>query len=216
MTIYLCRRSLHKKHLKGNTEVSDALGELEHPMKNDSKAYTCVAYNEEDNMIDFMYFQTGEMAKTMAKYPEVVGMDTTYQVNRNNMHLVVFQAIDNHGNGRVVGYGFLRRETGDIVQEAIQQFKDANPTATANICTVLVDKDYREINGIRKVLPHVRVHLCHTHVMRQFKRHTGHVKNKKTLMKTLLKMSECGSKAEFEELYQKLKEESHSNHATLL
>lgn len=198
-----CRTQLKRKKMKGKTEIQDVLGELRHMLQTDKGSYSCVGYGE-DNIIDYMFFQTSEMRENFRKYPEFIGMDTTYKLNKNNMHLVVIQAIDNNKHGRVVGYCFLRRETGDILEETLEILRDANPEACDKIQTIIVDKDYKEINGIKKILPHVEVHLCHTHVMRQFFRHTTKEPHKKEVRKVLKSMSGSGSPEDFDAFYEEL------------
>lgn len=123
-----------------------------------------------DKEIAHTFFQTSSMKRAVNNYPEVLGMDTTHKVNKNDMNLVVVQCTDNHGNGRVAAYCLIARETKGNLQATLQIFKDRNPDAASKVKTVICDKDYKEIGGIRNVLPHPEVHLCHVHVMRVFKK----------------------------------------------
>lgn len=110
------------------------------------------------------------------------------------MHLVVIKVIDNHSNGRVAAYKFLRRETNDIHEAPLATFVKFNEDAVPLIQTVLTDKDYKEISGIQKVLPNAHVHLCYTHVHRIFKRQIHEEEPLKSkLLKILQEMSVSGS-----------------------
>lgn len=80
------------------------------------------------------------------------------------------QCTDNHNNGRVVAYCLIARETKDILETTLMHFWELNQVEAQEVQTVIVDKDYKEIGGIRTVLPHAEVHLCHVHVMRVFKK----------------------------------------------
>lgn len=163
--------------------------------------------NEKKKEIEFIFFQTASMRKVLNQYPEVIGMDTTYKTNKNNMHLVVMKCIDNHGNGRTVGYSFLARETKDTLKATLTNFRDLNPEPCSKTKTVLVDKDYKEISNLHAILPNVAVHLCHVHVLRLLKAKLSehHVVKKKEATNVLKKMSESASKDEFLMHYEKLK-----------
>lgn len=169
-------------------------------LKEDPEGYVDVGYTDQKE-IDYLFFQTSEMRRKMDEYPEVLSMDTTYKLNKNNMHLVVMQVVDNHGNGRTVGYCFVRRETKDIIKDTVKCLLDSNPDAVKKTQTVIVDKDYKEIENLRKLMPHVEVHLCYTHVKRQFERHSVKESKKSKVRRILDRMLNASSLQAFEALY---------------
>ncbi|KAJ1531346.1 hypothetical protein ONE63_000030 [Megalurothrips usitatus] len=61
-------------------------------------------------LLNILFFQTSSMRDLFLKFGEILGIDTTYNTNRHNMHLIVFVVYDNHKNGRVVAFCFVRRE----------------------------------------------------------------------------------------------------------
>ncbi|XP_052119464.1 uncharacterized protein LOC127748745, partial [Frankliniella occidentalis] len=134
--------------------------------------------DEEENLpekkkkIMFIFFQTPEMAKNFKEYPEVVGMDTTYCVNKNNMPLVVFRVTDRHGQGKPAGYCLVSNEKLDIMRQSVLAFKEANSEFIDKVQTIVVDKDYNEITVLKEILPWVHIHLCSVHVLETFKRAT--------------------------------------------
>lgn len=210
--------NLKQKHkmetLAGKTDVEDVVAELEKMLKDDPGSKYIIGYkdvesgnNQEKKEIAYIYFQTSSMKHSIENFPEVIGMDTTHKLNKNNMNLVVMQCTDNHGNGRVVAYCLIARETKEILQATLQHFKDVNPEAAAKVKTILCDKDYKEIGGIRSVLPHAEVHLCHVHVMRVFKKEISEKKEKdqKQISNIMLKMCKSGNRAEFDKHYETLK-----------
>lgn len=209
-------QEVNKHARKGATDEEDLINELEE-MKNSNpgSSYTIgfVGNNEDESLeddvqarpLDFLIFQTSEMKKNVLDFPEIIGMDTTYNTNKHNMHLVAMQVIDNHGNGRVAAYILLRKETTDILQAGLETFAKANSEAMSSVRTVLVDKDYREISGIKNVLPHVHVHLCYTHVQRIFDRKIKGEQNVEELRKILKQISVSESSEKFQELYEDLK-----------
>ncbi|KAK3921662.1 LOW QUALITY PROTEIN: hypothetical protein KUF71_010847, partial [Frankliniella fusca] len=148
---------------------------------------------------------TKAMRDNLEQFPEILGLDTTYDVNKHNMHLSVMQAIDNHKNGRIVGCIFLRRETSNILESALKVFVAKNPDVVNTVKTVIVDKDYKEISGVRKVLPNVHVHLCHTHVRRIFSRRVKGEENASKLTKILNDMCLSDTAEVFHNHYNALK-----------
>ncbi len=64
------------------------------------------------------------------------------------------------------------------------------PEAFQSVETVLVDKDYKEIRALEKVMPEARVLMCHVHAIRAFKKYvqskTGDVKGPVDLFKSIL------------------------------
>jgi len=216
----ICRQKIEKSSRKGASDEEDLVATLEDLKSRDPGSFYKIGFItsphsgegsenddtiEEKQDVDFVIFQTSEMRNNLSKYPEIVGMDTTYNVNKHNMHLSVMLVIDNHSHGRAAGYVFMRRETANILEASLSVFADANKEITPNISTILVDKDYKEIAGINKVLPHVHVHLCHTHVHRQFKKHTKDEKNRDALRKKLQDMSVSATPEEFANHYEDMK-----------
>ncbi|KAK3909693.1 hypothetical protein KUF71_019702 [Frankliniella fusca] len=213
---------LKKKKINGEkSETELVLQELDEMVKKDKGEKYVICYRNSDESeedifheeepkkeIAYIYFQTSAMRKNLEQYPEVLGMDTTYQSNKNGMHLSVMLCVDNHGHGRVVGYCFLHRETTQILQATLKHFLELNPEAASRVRTIIVDKDQKEIAGVHAILPHVKVHLCYTHVIRTFKtnEHLKGDKNKTDIKKLIKSMANSSSKEEFNETYKELKE----------
>lgn len=155
--------------------------------------------------IAYIYFQTSAMGETLKKYPEVLQMDVTYKVNKNDMHLANIECIDNHGKGRLVGHALIHRETTEILTAVTAQFKRLNPEAAEKVETIFVDKDRKEISAIRQILPNAVVHLCHVHVMRVFKSAVKKDSNKTEVYEILKSIANSASKDIFDSGYEELK-----------
>jgi hypothetical protein len=61
----------------------------------------------------------------------------------------------------------MKRENMDNMEDAIEAFIKANPSAGA-IRAFVVDKDFKERKLLRKFFPHARILLCHYHVIKVF------------------------------------------------
>jgi len=214
--LYFTRQKLRNQKKRGKTDEEDLQAEFDHLLQSDPGSFYRIGFVEEEEdgeefdhteerTVDFIIFQTSKMRQNLRQFPDIVGMDTTYNTNKHHMHLVVMQVVDNHGNGRIVAYVIVRRETQDIIEACIAIFAKSNEDVMKHVKTVIVDKDYKEIGGIKKVLPHVHVHLCHTHVLRIFDRKTKGEPNRQELLKILKNMSVSESREEFLEHYSSLK-----------
>ena len=59
------------------------------------------------NDVKFIYIQTGEMKEHFRKYPDILFMDTTYNVNMERYPLFTIMAEEADGKGKPVAYCFL-------------------------------------------------------------------------------------------------------------
>ena len=69
------------------------------------QATTLVEVDDGKN-VDLVYIQTGEMRKQYNKYPEILFVDTTYNVNIEAYPLFTMMVEDGDGRGKPVAYCF--------------------------------------------------------------------------------------------------------------
>ena len=74
------------------------------------QATTLVEVDDSKN-VDLVYIQTGEMREQYNKYPEILFVDTTYNVNIEAYPLLTMMVEDGDGWGKPVTYCFQRSET---------------------------------------------------------------------------------------------------------
>ncbi|KAE8975857.1 hypothetical protein PF011_g24298 [Phytophthora fragariae] len=86
-------------------------------------------------------------------------------------------AMDQYGNGHPVQYSLIETNSNWHMAKCMDHFKRANEHWRF-VRIVIVDKDMREIDIIRKKLPEARVLLCHFHVIKWL--HETIQKSKKT------------------------------------
>lgn len=82
------------------------------------------------------------------------------------LYIVLVQ--DNNGNGRPVGFAFLKREDKESVRWGLRRFIEA-AGGMSRTQVVFVDKDFNEISAITELLPSVHVLLCQFHVVKHLK-----------------------------------------------
>ena len=119
-------------------------------------------------MHDLVYIQTSEMREQYQKYPEILFVDTTYNVNIEAYPLLAMMVEDGDGRGKPVAYCFQRSETKENLEKILDYFCKTNDTSKTKI--VMVDKDLTEISVLRSKLPNADILLCKFHVMKYLKK----------------------------------------------
>ncbi len=123
-------------------------------------------YEHQDTRLWGVAVATSNMREMYARFPEVVQMDGTFKTNCHGYILYHVTCTDNHGHPHTSLLSFVSADTADHVSWVVKSFKHYHVEGVAALRTVLVDKDYKEINAWRKICPGVRVLLCQVHAAR--------------------------------------------------
>ena len=81
--------------------------------------------NEEDSL-EVLYYRSGLMKQLFHKFPEILLVDATYNVNGVGMPLYCLMVEDGFCHGRVVHYAATTAEDTEHLQKIVQSFKDEN------------------------------------------------------------------------------------------
>ena len=84
------------------------------------------AFCDEEDMLKAIYFQTSEMQRTFASYPELLLIDATYKLNDLNMPLYVLMSVDGNGESEIVCLWLTQFEDKETITELVQEFKKHN------------------------------------------------------------------------------------------
>ena len=103
------------------------------------------------------------MRKVFEKFPEVLLVDGTYNVNSIRMPLYCFMAEDGFGKGRVIFYAAVCEEDTAHLQKMVQMFKESNPK-WESIRIVVIDKDFTEWKVLKDEFPDATILFCQWHV----------------------------------------------------
>ena len=118
--------------------------------------------------LEMIYIQTTAMKKSMAKFPEVLILDSTYRCNNRKMPLSSIMAMDGNGKGQIVAHALLKNERQETLRSFLNTFKTENQTSSqTNV--FLVDKDFNEMAVLKSLWPDANIFLCLWHVLRAFK-----------------------------------------------
>ncbi|XP_052126010.1 zinc finger SWIM domain-containing protein 3-like isoform X2 [Frankliniella occidentalis] len=199
------RASMKKAEMGGLTEEEKLLDTLQQLADRDPTS-TIHLGQDDKRLLEFLFFQTSSMKNTLRKYPTLVIVDTTYKVNKNQMPVVVFMAMDGQGSGRVVGYAFVHNELKTTLHKVLDCLKASmGEETTDKIKVFVVDKDYSEIGAIKEVFPNARIQLCDFHVSKLFtKKASGHSEE---VLSILTKLRYAEDDGTFQALVVELEEE---------
>ena len=138
------------KEKDGGLSKGDILGNMLKELTVKRQATTLVEVDDSKN-VDLVYIQTGEMREQYNKYPEILFVDTTYNVNIEAYPLLTMMVEDGDGRGKPVAYCFQRSETKVNFEKILDYFFRTNDTSKTKI--VMVDKDLTEISVLKSKLP---------------------------------------------------------------
>ena len=149
---------------KGLGDAQLILDHLQEALEQDKSARGGVIVDEE-HTLEVLYFQTGHMSKIFRRFPEILLVDGTYNVNRQGMPLYCLMAEDGYGRGRVTFYAATAEEDALHLQKIMQSFKEENPT-WSSVRVVIIDKDFTEWRVLKEEFPNATVLFCQWHVIK--------------------------------------------------
>nr|CAH8819923.1 unnamed protein product [Trichobilharzia regenti] len=112
-------------------------------------------------------FATREMISLYKKFPEVVGMDSTYKTNREGHPLYQLVVTDGMNRSCPLMYSTTHRERLVDVEAVLQSFKNIMGD-TSQTVTFVIDNSAAEQRAIRDEFPACSIILCAFHVIRAF------------------------------------------------
>ena len=158
---------------EGGLSRGKLLGNALKKLTENKQATTVVDVDESDH-VDLIYIQTAEMIEQYKKYPEIMFMDTTYNVNLEGYPLFAIMVEDGDGRGKPVAYCFIRSETKENIKQCLTHFCNFNDVSQSKV--IMVDKDLTEINALKSKIPDAEILLCKFHVMKYFKKKSERVR----------------------------------------
>ena len=109
------------------------------------------------------------MKKMFEAWPELVLIDSTYQLLQLEYPLVIIAIVDGNGATELVGMCIVVQETEETFRWMIEQLIKHNPVACSKIRSFMTDKDM-VARRIIKELIQVPVYMCSFHVSQIFRR----------------------------------------------
>ena len=157
---------IKKKEAAGRTETQILRDTLQALSDNDPGSTVSIV--EHSGCIEVILFQTSLMKEYLTQFPDMLFIDATYCVNRNNMPLFVFLVPDADSKGQVVAYGIVKDERSGTLRKLFAEFERLNDLGET-LKTIVVDKDLNEISQLKEVYSHADILLCRFHVLKAMK-----------------------------------------------
>ena len=163
--------------------------------------------SEEDNTFKGLFFQDKQMMQAFHAYPELLCLDATYKLLDLRLPIYLMLVEDSNGLSEVIATCILVCEDVESIRWMLEVFKKHNPNWNS-IRVVMADKDIKERDMVKKVLPDATVLICLFHTLRTFRRSEkmGITSGERSIcLETIQKMAYASSLEEYDELYEFLK-----------
>ena len=168
---HLTLKDIHNMQTKAKEEScgnrKDAqivLDKLTEALKVDSKAAGGVVVDENDTLA-ILFYQSGIMRDMFSKFPEIMFVDGTYNVNKLGMPLYCLMVEDGFGHGQNIFYAATAREDAIHLQKIVELFK-SNNTDWQSVRVIIIDKDFSEYKVLREEFPDAVILYCQWHVIK--------------------------------------------------
>lgn len=154
--------SAKEKGVRNDAQVlCDHMNEL---LQKDAGAKGGILVNDDDQL-SAVYFASSHLCQLYEKFPEVMMIDGTYNVNSSRMPLYSFMIEDGYGHGRTVFYAAISEESSQYISAIAKAFKSCNPSFSKTK-VIIIDKDFIEIKVIKEEFPEVNILFCQFHVIK--------------------------------------------------
>ncbi|KAK4474247.1 hypothetical protein MN116_000206 [Schistosoma mekongi] len=114
-------------------------------------------------------FARNDMISFYGKFPEVVGIDSTYKTNKMGWPLYQFVITDGFGRGRTVLFALTRTEKRTDIKQILQSFKNIMGDTSKTI-TFTVDCAPGQLRALNEEFPRASIILCLFHVCQSFRK----------------------------------------------
>lgn len=116
-----------------------------------------------------------------------VALDATHNTSRYDLKLLSVHALNPRRKGVPIIYGFLSRETTELVQLVLASITDCTNTGGKNVSTIISDDDNSSFAAVSQEWPHVEhMFLCHFHLIKRLKEHLARSNISKTQKESVL------------------------------
>ena len=186
-------------------DAESLMRDLERRREKDPRMVTDVGLGEDDTL-QYLFLQTGDMRDTFSKFPEHVCVDCTYSLNDRDMPLLSFLVVDGNSRSRLVGFAFIINETAQMLDRIFSVFK-SNNSASHRIQTFMVDKDLNGISRLEHTFPQALCELCIFHVKKAMRKKIAELSCESDVKHNIKAKLESLCNARSESEYEGIKEE---------
>lgn len=157
------KKKLREESTMGLRDAPLVLEKLTHALQ-DQGATGGVVVDDEYSLV-ILYYESSHMSKLFSKFPEILLIDGTYNINKVGMPLTCLMVEDGFGHGRVVFYAVTAREDTAHLQTIVQSFKEQN-SQWESVRVIIIDKDFTEHKVLKEEFPNAVILYCQWHVIK--------------------------------------------------
>ena len=157
--------NLMQEDLRGlGSDLEKVLSYLETLVNEDSETTARPVLDEESKTIKGIFFTDGHMQEKFNLSPEILQIDVTYKLDKEDYRLITFCVVDGFEIVRLCAWAVIHNEKKDLLLTVLETFKDTmSPDDIAKLLYIIVDKDFNEITCLLLVFPHAIFVICRWH-----------------------------------------------------
>ncbi len=111
------------------------------------------------------FFQDNAMIVAFRAYPELLCLDATYKLLDLRLPIYLMLVEDSNGESEIVCVCILVSEDSESIKWMLEMFQKHN-SRWIDIRVVMADKDIKERDTVRSVIPNANVLICLFHTLR--------------------------------------------------
>jgi hypothetical protein len=140
-------------------------------------------------IVKVIFAQTSRMKRLFRKHGNVLLIDGTYNLTNRGYVTVPFHIIDHRMRTRICAFALISNESREVLEAALQQFKEANEAHLQNLQHIIIDKDFTEAAAISSLFDSASVIICSWHASRSVDKKISetHLPSDEQHLKPLLK-----------------------------
>jgi hypothetical protein len=206
-----------KRDKRGGATAEERTESVLRELCENKDAAACI-YTDSERVAQTLTFQTPQMRRLFAAFPEVVMIDSTHATNSRRYKLFSFLVQDLDGKVRNVHavcrrlyvhltfqyaqHALMTSESKSNMIDTVRSFKINNP-AWRSIRVIVTDKDFTERAVLSAAFPDARMLLCQFHVVRYLTKqvnalYVGALEEKDALINTMSALMYSESKIEYD------------------
>ncbi|KAK4474278.1 hypothetical protein MN116_000366 [Schistosoma mekongi] len=145
------------------------IGNLNDLIRRSSTIGKVEVLRDSGGIVSKIIFVRNDMVSPYGKFPEVVGIDSTYKTNKMGWPLYQFVITDGFGRGRTVLFALMRTKKRTDKKQILQSFKNKMGD-TSKTTTFTVDCVFGQLRALNEEFPSASIILCLFHVCQSFRK----------------------------------------------
>lgn len=121
--------------------------------------------SDERKQFKGLFFQDNAMIVAFRAYPELLCLDATYKLLDLRLPIYLMLVEDSNGESEIVCVCILVSEDSESIKWMLEMFQKHN-SRWIDIRVVMADKDIKERDTVRSVIPNANVLICLFHTLR--------------------------------------------------